>query len=240
MSKIILTTVFLLFATGLFSQIKEGVIRYEYTVDLHRNIPAERADIRNILPQHRTQHFELFFNEGESLYKPSENGDDQGGSRGGGGMRMMMRNPRTETYIDRKQREVTILQEYMGRNFLITDTLDLAQWRVGDERMDIEGYICMMAWHTDTVTEQEITAWFTPQIQPFLGPDRFVNLPGTVLAVDINNGEQVWVAREIIQKEIRNGDIRKPSRGEKISREDFRKMIQEQMERMGGTGMRRF
>ncbi len=236
----IFSLIFLFLTTGVFSQIKEGVITYEYTMDMHRNIPPERADLRSMLPQHRTQHFELVFNENESLYKASDDQSGQGQGRGGGGMRVMMRGPRTETYTDRQQREVTTMQDYLGRIFLITDTLELAQWRISDQRMEIEGYVCMMAWHKDTVNDQEITAWFTPQIQPFLGPDRFVNLPGTVLAVDINNGEQVWVAREISEREVKNNEIRKPGRGEKITREEFRKMVEEQIERMGGSGMRRF
>jgi len=94
----------------------------------------------------------------------------------------------------------------------------------------------MMAWYTDTLQGQEITAWFTPQIQPFLGPDRFVTLPGTVLAVDINNGEQVWVAREVEIRELKNTETRKPSRGEQITREDYRKLVEEQMQRMNTGG----
>ncbi len=228
---------------SLTAQISEGVIRYEVTIDVHRNIPPEREELKAMIPQYRTDHFELFFNESESLYRPEEDVEAESGARGGGGgggMRMMMRTPRTETHIDKEERVVTVLQDFMGRNYLISEELDIMPWRIGSEQMEIAGYMCMMAWYNDTVQGQEITAWFTPHIQPFLGPDRFVTLPGTVLAVDINNGERVWVAREVEERPLRRGELRKPDRGERMSREEFREMVEEQRERMGGRGGLRF
>lgn len=220
------------------AQISEGVIHYERTIDVHRNIPPEREEWKAMIPQFREETFELFFTPSESLYKPAEDVEADMGGRRGGGMRMM-RSPRTETYIDRDNREVTIQQDFMGRNYLITEELDIAPWRIGHQQTEILGYVCMMAWYNDTVMEQEITAWFTPHIQPFLGPDRFVTLPGTVLAVDINNGEQVWVARKIEERKLESREVRKPTRGEPISREAFNEMLMEQRERMAPGGGRR-
>jgi GLPGLI family protein len=233
--------IFLLIAAGLplTAQVSEGVIRYEVTTDMHRNIPPEREEMKAMIPQHRTETYELFFNGQESLYKAKENAEaDLSMNRGG--MRMIMRTPRTETHIDKDNREVTVLQDFMGTNYLITEPLEIAPWRIGNEQMEIAGYICMMAWYTDTIQNQEITAWFTPQIQPFLGPDRYVTLPGTVLAVDINNGERVWVAREVEPREIRPQEVRKPNRGEQITREDYQELVRQQMERMGGGRTIRF
>ena len=227
---------FLLIAAGLplSAQISEGVIRYEVTIDMHRNIPPEREEMKAMIPQYRKETYELFFTGQESLYKAKEDAEaDLAINRGG--MRMVMRMPRTETYIDKEKREVTVMQDFMGTNYLITEALDIAPWRIGNEQMEIAGYICMMAWYNDTIQNQEITAWFTPQIQPFLGPDRYVTLPGTVLAVDINNGERVWVAREVEPRELRRNEVRKPSRGENITRKDFQEMVRQQMERTGGT-----
>jgi GLPGLI family protein len=221
----------------LSGQISQGVIEYEVTMDVHRNIPPEREEMKAMIPQFRTIHFQLFFNETASLYKPKENPEADVPQGRGGGMRMM-RTPRTETYIDKASKEVTVMQDFMGTNYLISETLDILPWKIGDQMMEIAGYMCMMAWYQDTVQKHDITAWFTPQIQPFLGPDRYVTLPGTVLAVDINNGERVWVARNIDIKEVKNGDIRKPSRGESITREEFTKLVEEQMERMILTDMK--
>lgn len=235
---LLLAVIPLFFATPLSAQMAQGVIEYEFTIDIHRSIPPEREEMKAMIPQFRSERYQLFFNTAESLYKTKDNEEADlatgRGPGGGGGMRMM-RMPRTETYIHKEDREVTVLQDFMGKNYLITETLEIAPWKIGNEMMDIAGYRCMMAYYNDTIAKQEITAWFTPQIQPFLGPDRYVSLPGTVLALDINNGERVWVARTIEAREISN-EIRKPSRGEVITRADFQKMVDEQMQRMNPGG----
>ena len=231
-----------LFSNTLTGQIAQGVIEYEVTIDVHRSIPPEREEMKAMIPQFRTDRFQLFFNEKESLYRPKDDpeADLRQGGRGSG-MRMM-RTPRTETYIDKESREVTVMQDFMGTNYLIAEDLQIRPWRIGDQMMEIAGYMCMMAWYTDTVQNHEITAWFTQQIQPFLGPDRYVTLPGTVLAVDINNGERVLVARQIEVRNVRNAEVRKPNRGEPITRDEFQKLVEEQLERMNmrGVGARFF
>jgi GLPGLI family protein len=218
------------------SQIEEGVITYEYRLDVHRNIPPEREDLKAMVPQYRTENYEMFFNKDERFYRSVVDVNELATAGGGGGRRMMFRAPKIEIYTNNQTQEWVGQQEFMGKNYLILDTITLAPWRLGSELMDIAGYRCQMAWYTDTVTNEEITAWFTLSIQPFMGPDRFVSLPGAILAVDINNGEKVWVARKIEVRPLKSGEIKKPVRGEKISRIDFRKMTDEQMERMRAGG----
>lgn len=239
-TRLILILVFLTVTTGLKAQISQGVITYELRMDVHRNIPEERAELRAMIPQFRTDNFELFFTPTESLYKIKED-PNQMATAGGGGMRMM-RMPRSETYVDRQSNERIVFQDVMGSNYLIVDTIGMEPWRFGNEQMEIAGHMCLMAWQTDTVTKQEITAWFAPGLPPFMGPDRFNTLPGTVLAVDINNGERVWVARNIEAREVKPAEVRKPNRGQRMTRAEFNKFIEEQMQRLnpGAAPMRFF
>jgi len=215
------------------AQIAEGEITYEYRVDVHRSIPPEREEMKAMIPQFRTENYVLVFNSNERFYKPVV---DLNQAATGGGRRMMFRSPKMEVYTNNETQEWIGAQEFMGKSYLIVDSITLAPWRLGSELMDIAGHRCQMAWYTDTVTNEEITVWFTLTIQPFMGPDRFVSLPGTILAVDINNGEKVWVARNIVARPLENDEIKKPSRGEKISRQDFQTMVDEQMERMRSGG----
>ncbi len=219
-----------------FSQIQQGVIHYEVTTDIHRSLPEDRQELKAMIPQYNTQNYLLYFNPLKSLYqeKPQE---DLAPRRG---MRMMMGSAKTEIYVNRPTNERTTFQELMGRNYLIMDTLEIIPWKFGSEQLEVADYVCMMAWYTDTVANQEITAWFAPQLPPFMGPDRFTTLPGTVLAVDINNGEKVWVARDIQAREVNEEELIKPSRGEPITRAQFNELIQEQRERMNQRGGRRF
>jgi GLPGLI family protein len=222
-------------------QPSQGVITYEVRMDVHRSLPADRQELKAMIPQFRIENYQLFFTPAASLYKAKEE-ETPPTVGGGGGMRMMMRMPKSETFIDRESRERTVFQDMLGRNFLIVDTMGIEPWKFGNEQMEIAGYMCLMAWFTDTVAKQEVTAWFAPQLPPFMGPDKYVTLPGTVLAVDINNGERVWVARQIEAREVKPAEVRKPSRGDKMTREEFNKFVEEQMQRMnpGGGNIRMF
>ncbi|MDR4987292.1 MAG: GLPGLI family protein [Bacteroidales bacterium] len=226
-----------LFVFATFAQNIAGVIEYEFTMDLHRNIPPGREAMKAMIPQHHTSHFQLFFNEEESLYRIMEDEESalQAG-RQGGGMRMMMQGMRSETYTSKKDRKILVQQDVMGTTYLIEEPLEIGQWRVGDEILEIAGYSCMMAWYTDTVLNQEVTAWFTMELPAFTGPERYVTLPGTVLAVDINNGERVWVARNIQLEAAPEVEIQPPTRGRKLTRDEFNAMLQEQRERMNNRG----
>lgn len=227
---------FSLLGLSLSAQVTQGVITYEVRIDAHRMIPEDRPEMKTMIPQFRTDNYHLFFTSTESLYKTVEEAMPPGSGAGrGGGMRMMMRGPRAETYINRELRERIVARDLLGKNYLIVDTLGIEPWKFGNEQMEIAGYMCMMAWYTDTVNKQEITAWFTPHLPPFMGPDKFTTLPGTVLAVDINNGEQVWVARQIEERQLTTSELRKPSRGEKLSSQEFEKLLEEQRQRMNNA-----
>jgi GLPGLI family protein len=76
------------------------------------------------------------------------------------------------------------------------------------------------------------------------GPQNFVNLPGLVLHVDINEGERSYTAQNINLEKLDMSLIQKPSKGQKVSREKFKKITEEKMKEMeaerGGRGGMRF
>lgn len=239
-------TISLLAGTVLMAQNTSGIIEYEVRIDVHRRIPAEREEMKAMIPQFRSDNYQLFFNETESLYKIIID-EEAEATQQGSGRRMMFRMPGMETHLEKISRIRTVQQEFMGKKYLIEDTLNIAPWKIGNEQMEIAGYLCQMAYYTDSSNAeniQEITAWFALQLPPFNGPESFASLPGTILALDINNGERVFIARKIELKPLQNQDIKRPDKGEKISREKFTAMMREQMERMrnqgGGGGFRRF
>lgn len=242
----------ILAARTVFAQ-QQGVITYENRMNMHRNIPADRQEMKAMIPEFRTTKMQLIFNAEESLYKPIiEDEEEQFG--GGGGVRMSFRMPKTETYTNSSTSMILSLQELMGKKYLITDTVKMSPWKIGTEKKDIMGYSCSMAYFTLTqeittmrvengtptpekrTITQEITAWFTDQIRPSLGPERFNTLPGTVLALDVNNGERVIVARNIELRELKKDELKVPDASTKVSQAEFRKIQDEQMEKMRANG----
>jgi len=221
-----------------------GVITYEVKVNLHRRLPLDRADMKAMMPEFRTTKEQLVFNDHESLYKPLI--EDEEEELSGGGMRIKMQQPNVEIYLDQQTGKIVSKQEFMGKDYLIDDSVKVSPWKFGTETKVIQGYECRQAFFTDetqlningTVTTQkrEITAWFTDKIRPFLGPERFNTLPGAVLAVDINNEERVVVARKIEFRELKKNELKMPASGTKTTQAEYRKMVEEQMKQMGGRG----
>jgi GLPGLI family protein len=250
----------LLAARVVFAQ--TGVITYESRVNLHRNIPADRQEMKAMMPEFRITKFSLAYNEEESLYKSIVEDEEEQFSSGGGGVRMVMRIPKTELYTNSSTTAILSVQEMMGKKYLIQDSVKVSPWKFGTETKEILGYTCRMAYFsreeevpmmrmsttqastgatttTPPTPEKrtvEITAWYTDQIRTSLGPDRFNTLPGTVLAIDINNGERVLVARNVEKRELKKNELYTPDSGTKVTQDEFRKIMQEQMEKMRANG----
>lgn len=216
-----------------FAQPVQGVITYELKVNLHKRLPPEREDMKKMIPEFRSSSEQLFFNETESLYKPLIE-DEPEEFDNGGGAHIRMARPYYEFYLNSDNKQVVSKREFMGKNYLIVSDLELAPWKFSDETRTIQGYECKQAYYTNEETKQTITAWYTNEIRLFLGPTSYNTLPGTVLAVDINNEEQVFIANKIEMRELRKNELKIPKGGEEISQEDFRKMVDERMKEMGG------
>ena len=227
-------------ARVVFGQTTEGVITYDVKVNLHRRLPPERAEMKSMIPEFRTTKEQLFFKGEESLSKPLIEDEDE--EFGGNGVQMRFRQPNNEIYLNQSSGKVLLKQEFMGKDYLINDSIKVSPWKFGTETKTIQGYLCKQAYYTDESPnrmppgKQEITAWYTDQIRPFLGPQTFNSLPGAVLAVDINNGERVIVATKIELRPLKKNELKIPSSGAKTTQAEFRKMVDEQMKQMGGNG----
>ena len=220
----------------------EGVITYETKVNLHRRIPPEREAMKAMIPEFRTSKEQLFFKGSESLHKPviEDTEEDMASSNPhGGGAVVRMQIPTSETYLNRETQERVVQQEFQGKMYLVEDTLKVSPWKFGTETKTIQGYECRQAYYTDESRpgqKVDVTAWYTDKIGPFLGPERFHSLPGTVLAVDINAGERVIVAQKVEMRSLKKNELKKPTEGEKTTAVAYRKMVDEQMKKMGATG----
>jgi GLPGLI family protein len=79
--------------------------------------------------------------------------------------------------------------------------------------------------------KQEVVAWYTDQIESSAGPDNYFGLPGLILYLDVDNGTMVYtpVKLEPLGKEL----VVAPTKGNKITKEEYRKMMQQQFQGMG-------
>ena len=221
-----------------FGQSTEGSITYEVKVNLHKRLPPERAEMKSMIPEFRTTKSQLFFTKNESLSKPLI--EDEEEEISGDGSQIRITQPNNEFYLNQSLGKCISKMELMGKDYLISDSIKVLPWKLGTETKTIQGYLCKQAFYVDESIpdrKQEITAWYTEQIRPFLGPEKFNTLPGTVLAVDINNAERFMVASKIEFRPLKKNELKIPTSGQKITQEEFTKFMQEQMKKMGGGGM---
>ena len=221
-----------------FGQATEGVIQYEVKINMHRTLPKERQEMKSMIPEFRTTKQQLFFNANESFYKAVEEDEieDEATEHGGGGVRMRFQQPQVEIYFNQAEEKRITQQEFMGKEYLIEDSVKLSPWKFGTEIKTVMGYECKQAMYYNEERQQDVVAWYTIQLRPFLGPESFNTLPGAVLEVDLNNGERVLTAKSIEARPLKKNEIKTPNKGTKTTRAEFRKMMDQQMERMRANG----
>jgi GLPGLI family protein len=255
----------MLIAIPSLAQVKEGKIVYERTVQLQIRINDDNPAFQNMIPKERKDKFELFFTEGKSLWQAVEDdgqSDETSFGDNGGGMRMFIRVPGSDdiAFHNITESKKVDQRELGGKSYIIADSIKKMSWKVAGETKMILGHICMKA-TTQRMQESfrmsmdngeakrekvmdtmNIVAWFTNEIPGSFGPDTYQGqLPGTILEIDVNNGRNSFKALEISPK-VDVAKIKEPSKGKKVTAEEFakerEKLMQEMMQNNGGPGMR--
>lgn len=216
-------------------QEESGIITYEIKINMHRRIPDDRAEMKNMIPEFNVLRAELLYTQEASMFRPIVE-DVEAEPGPGGGFRMMMQRMSSQVYKNFSTQKLVEKRDFMGKNYLIADTIRQFSWKIIPEPRQIAGYNCMKAVRQDTAARQKITVWFTPEIAVSSGPERMGTLPGMILAADINNGETTMTAMTVEKKAIPLEDIQEPKKGKYVTQEEFRKMMMDYRREMGGQG----
>lgn len=254
----------ILVAIPTLAQVKDGKILYERTVQMQIRINDDNPAFQNMIPKERKDKFELLFTEGKSLWQPVEDDaqNDETAFGDGGGMRMVIRMPGSNDVLFHNVAESKKVEqrELADKNYIIADSIRKMNWKVAGETKTILGHNCMKATTQRTqesfrmtmdngeakrekvIDTMNITAWFATDMPGSFGPDTYQGqLPGTILEIDVNNGRTSFKAIEITSK-IDVAKIKEPTKGKKVTQDEFakerEKMMQEMMKNGGGPGMR--
>lgn len=111
--------------------------------------------------------------------------------------------------------------ELAGRNWLVRDESDNYLWQITSETKRILGYTCYKATTKVKVngkdTEEELEAWFAPEVPFQFGPIDIYGLPGLIL--EVNRKNFIYYATEISLNKTEKV-IHKP-KGTSISNDEF-------------------
>ncbi|MFV8328509.1 GLPGLI family protein [Flavobacterium sp. ZS1P14] len=101
--------------------------------------------------------FILHFDKSASIYKEEEKLETPGQGQGGGGMRMMasMAGGGGTFYKNVKDKSYTVDKEFMGKEFLVKDSLPNLKWKMESETRVIGGYNCFKATATRAVSKTD-------------------------------------------------------------------------------------
>jgi len=123
-----------------------------------------------------------------------------------------------KVYYDFDKNQKLEQVEYLTRLFLVNSEIEGVPWKLGSEKKKVLEYTCMNA--TAILDDQDIVAWFSPEIPVPLGPSIFSGLPGLILAVE-RNGETAYVATSVHLAPPVEEALLKPDKGSKVSVEEF-------------------
>lgn len=238
MNKVFLSlSIFL--STVVFGQLS-GEVSYITKRDMHRNLPNdERGDrMRSFMPEFVEFQNQLLFTDSVTLYKNVVEEEEEAvdlDQQDRRKRRMMKRMaPASDiVYCNAAEGLVVEKKEFMDKVFLIRDTLDISKWKLTGEQKEVSGMNCMKAeFIPDEGDSTSVEVWFTPEIPVSSGPAGYGGLPGLIVFVDVNEGEEQISLSTIVMREIAEGEIEEPTKGKEVTREEFHEMRKKKMEQM--------
>lgn len=128
--------------------------RFEGNKDI---TPEMRKMIEDRMKSMFEKTFILNFDKTASIYKEEEKLEAPGQSQFGGGVKMMgsMMGGGGTFYKNVKDKNYTVDKEFMGKEFLVKDSLPKLQWKMEGESKQIGGYNCFKATAVRAVSKSD-------------------------------------------------------------------------------------
>ena len=209
-----------------------GSVVYEELVKLDIQLEGVDAQMAAQIPKERKTEKILHFTEEAAIFENHQKDDpEEDVPMEGSGMIFKMYEPDNKTYIDLIHKKVIEQQEFMSRVFLIESDLEPEKWKMTGKQLTILDYACQEA--ISEVDGKDVHAWFTPLIPVAAGPGKYSNLPGLVLAVEMNDGDRKLNAISVELKPVDNSVLKKPTKGKKVTSEEYQAIVAEKLKEMG-------
>ena len=199
--------------------------------------------MEKMLKQNTEKNYILEFNSTESMYKEQEKLEIEEGRGGFNWMAQYVGDNIGKLYKNVSDKVSVNETEFMGRFFLLTDSITDQRWKMTGESKKIGKYTCYKAtyekevkekvfsfgsWNNDNSTSApstsktrkvEVTAWFTPEIPIATGPSWYGGLPGLIL--EISDDNTTVLCTKIVMNPSEKSKIKRPKKGKVIATSDF-------------------
>lgn len=221
-----------------------GYIEYTETQELSFELPEGMelsGDISNTMESKKA----LFFNGKSSVYKdvPSNISQEKEMTSEDGSIQIRFEMDETENimFLDHKTGTSIFQTGFMGKEFLIESDIKKKKWKISPDKIKYLGYVCQKATATETIPpisegeeekERSIVVWFTSEIPAPIGPSNYTSLPGAILMVSIDDGKTEIKATKIDLEASTDEDLVAPTKGQKVTSEEFSKLQKEKLAEM--------
>lgn len=171
------------------AQITYGKITYERKTNLYKKF-KNNGDVKEWLREedkNKVDVFELYFDDSLSVFKPQESDLVE---------RMSWATSKNVVYQNYTSNKRLTEKKIWGETFLVSDTVRSFKWKITESKRNICGYQCRKAiWQANDSTR--IYAWFCTEINPSIGPESFVGLPGAILGLATEDGGVIYFTKSV-------------------------------------------
>ena len=249
MKKILFALMGISTVLSISAQQKQGRVIYTRTMQMQMEI-NDNDHMAQMLPKTRTDNFELTFGSNQSIWKHIDEEDNNDEVNGNGmEIRMIAPGQNDVVFYDFAKAQKIEQREMMERKFIVTDSIQKLDWKLSGETQIILGHVCQKAAaqregrrtqmtmdngkmeRKEIADTSTIVAWFTADIPVPAGPEVQGQLPGLILALDINNGRAVYKAVELSEK-ADTLSIKEPTKGKKVTPDEYKKETAKMMDEM--------
>ncbi len=214
----------------------QGTIIYSEVIQFDIQLDDMPEEMQAMMPTENRNKTILYFNDNTSLYENYEELEaaiiDEMSE--GGSVQIMISQPEVIIYRDMVNKKTIEQTEFMTRSFLIESDNTKDEWKLTGNQKEILGYPCQEA--IKKGEKEELKVWFTPAIPVSTGPAQYANLPGLVLEISEENGSRTIIAESVQLGEIDENKIKKPKKGKKVTRAEYRRIVEEKTKEMGDDG----
>lgn len=216
----------------------------------------QKKEVKERLKNRLEKTYTLSFNKTESYFTENDMLDAMSGATDSWGKNFaagdQYKNVKTNTQIQD--------QEFYGKRFLVKDSLQPINWKLGSESKQIGNYMCFKAtasiptdeltWYSFSwgklrpITSQteggeteeleidmtEVEAWYSPQIPVSHGPSEYWGLPGLIL--EVNAGKTTVLCSKIVINPKEKEELKIPSKGKEVTRQEYNDIMKKKIKEM--------
>lgn len=214
-----------------------GKLTFERKTNVHKQMdemlkggmgnPAMIENIKKQVPKYKTDVFELFFDEKQSLYKPAPDGISES--------KMMMGNLPAERNIvfhDYNNMRGVAEKRIFEKTYLIADSLPVYQWKITEEFRKIAGFNCRRA-ETIMMDSIYVIAFYTDAILAPGGPEGFNGLPGMILGIVMPRLNLTYFATNYENFLADEKILKAPEKGEAVNTRSLDERLRSSMKNWG-------